>query len=464
MKAILSLALLQRVSAGQSIYAILSSREEYSKLVDLIDLVGGAFRDGLNCSTQRFCTKYTFLAPTNDALDNVYVSHLKRDAVVLKELLKYHMVSTRVWTSQMNKFSTFTTKQGDCLVVTNDLEINYANIVEPDLWALNGLVQGLNRLLLPPGGVSLVVETVPPTTSPTTREDPPTILSPTITSSLISLTPRAVPLPYESIFGILRSRLDFSDFTSLLWKANFEALLDSNDDQWTLLVPTNEAVASSIPREIVWDLQALTDLLEYHLLAGKQSLSDLKDGLLLMENGDQALVDVRRDGSLLWNGQARTTDDLDIIEATNGIIYILDHVLLPPPSLVETARSRGYTKFLQALAETNMVEAFEEEGPYTLFVAPDEAWANVTFSDPNSLRTILLNHITPGYVLLDDLVKGNVTTVLREEIAISIHWQEAESGSRSFTVDVGDASFTQLDILASNGIIHEINALLYVPG
>merc|ERR1719428_2726767 len=77
------------------------------------------------------------------------------------------------------------------------------------------------------------------------------------------------------------------------------------------------------------------------------------------------------------NDATVTTADL---ECSNGVIHVIDAVLLPPakkaaPTIVETAVANGNFKTLAAaLTEAKLVDALSGEGPFTVFAPTDTAF------------------------------------------------------------------------------------------
>ena len=106
----------------------------------------------------------------------------------------------------------------------------------------------------------------------------------------------------------------------------------SNARPFTVFAPTNAAF-DKLPKGTVEDLlkpekkDALTDILQYHVYVGVVKENQLTDGLSLgMVNGGNIKIGMEN-GKPLINGKAHI---LASIPASNGIIYVIDEVLLPP--------------------------------------------------------------------------------------------------------------------------------------
>ncbi|SLN61669.1 Immunogenic protein MPT70 precursor [Roseivivax jejudonensis] len=131
-------------------------------------------------------------------------------------------------------------------------------------------------------------------------------------------------------------------------------------------------------------------------------------------------------------------------------------------NIVETAQDAGNFSTLLAAAESaGLVETLTGEGPYTVFAPTDEAFEALPDGtvdellmeeNQDQLTSILTYHVVPGAVMSADLSDGmEAETVEGSSVTVSIDGD---------TVMVGDATVTQADIEASNGVIHVIDTVL----
>jgi uncharacterized surface protein with fasciclin (FAS1) repeats len=131
--------------------------------------------------------------------------------------------------------------------------------------------------------------------------------------------------------------------------------------------------------------------------------------------------------------------------------------------IADVLTEKGYSTLVAAALATGVANALvEPNGPYTVFAPTDEAFAQIPedvlqclLLDENvdALSGILLYHAVSGTVLSTDLTNGSVTTVNGQDITVDL----------SEGVMINDATVTEADILASNGVIHEINSVLLPP-
>ena len=130
------------------------------------------------------------------------------------------------------------------------------------------------------------------------------------------------------------------------------------------------------------------------------------------------------------------------------------------PNIVEVASSAGsFTTLIQAVQAAGLQETLEGPGPFTVFAPTDEAFAKLPagtveslLADTAQLTKVLTYHVVSGKVMAADVQSlSSAPTVEGSELAI-----DASGGS----VKVDDATVTQADIEADNGVIHVIDTVL----
>ncbi len=132
----------------------------------------------------------------------------------------------------------------------------------------------------------------------------------------------------------------------------------------------------------------------------------------------------------------------------------------PGPNIVETAGSDGrFGTLVAAIEAADLAETLSTGGPFTVFAPTDEAFAALPegaveglLDDPEALQEVLTYHVVPGEITSDQLAGArlDVATVQGSEVHI-----DARDGVR-----VNDATVTQADIAAANGVIHVIDTVL----
>ncbi len=137
-----------------------------------------------------------------------------------------------------------------------------------------------------------------------------------------------------TIVDIAVGNEDFSTLVSLVTEAGLAETL-SGEGPFTVFAPTNEAF-DALPSAVVDYLLAnpdlLTAVLTYHVVDGSVMSADLSEGeVATLDMGNTVDVFIRESGVSINNAQVTTAD----IEASNGVIHVIDTVLLPPISLPE---------------------------------------------------------------------------------------------------------------------------------
>ena len=133
--------------------------------------------------------------------------------------------------------------------------------------------------------------------------------------------------------------------------------------------------------------------------------------------------------------------------------------------IVETAVAAGSFKTLaKLLTDAGLVETLKGPGPFTVFAPTDEAFAKVPAAtlaalgkDKAALRNVLLYHVVAGKVMAADVAK------LNGKGAKTVQGSEAKVMLMGEGVMVNNANVVKADILAKNGVIHVIDAVILPP-
>ena len=237
---------------------------------------------------------------------------------------------------------------------------------------------------------------------------------------------------------------------------------------FTVFAPTDEAFAK-LPAGTVETLlkpenkDQLTSVLTYHVVAGQvaaKQVVDLKGAKTL--NGQR--IDIAVSGGKVTVDKATvvTTD----IQCSNGIIHVIDSVILPSgDNIVVTADKAGTFKTLIAAAKAaGLAEALTGKGLLTVFAPTDEAFAKLPAGTVESLlkpenkaklAAILKYHVVSGRVYSEDaLAAKKAETLQGSNVHISVSGGKAK---------VNDANLVLTDLDASNGVIHVIDSVILPP-
>ena len=133
--------------------------------------------------------------------------------------------------------------------------------------------------------------------------------------------------------------------------------------------------------------------------------------------------------------------------------------------IVTTAVEAGSFKTLaKLLTDAGLVDTLKGPGPFTVFAPTDEAFAKVPAAtlealgkDKAKLKAVLLYHVVPGKVMAADAVKLNGKGAKTAEGA------EAKIMVMGNKVMINQANIVKTDIVAKNGVIHVIDAVILPP-
>ena len=282
--------------------------------------------------------------------------------------------------------------------------------------------------------------------------------------------PSAMPEPV--LKDIVDTAVADGRFTTLVAAVTAAELVDTlkGEGPFTVFAPTDDAFAK-LPAGTVEELvkpenkQKLTDILLYHVVSGKVMAADVV-GLTSATTvlGKDVAVKVDMGNVYVNDAKVIITD----IETSNGVIHVIDTVLLPPAeeakqTIVDIAVADGrFTTLVAALQAAGLVETLSGEGPFTVFAPTDDAFAKLPAGTVESLlkpenleqlKNILLYHVVSGKVLAADVVGlTSAPTVLGQDVTITV------KDGNVYLNDTVQVIIT--DIEASNGVIHVIDAVL----
>ncbi|MFT5154880.1 MAG: transforming growth factor-beta-induced protein [Planctomycetota bacterium] len=233
---------------------------------------------------------------------------------------------------------------------------------------------------------------------------------------------------------------------------------------FTVFAPSDAAFAK-LPKGTVESLlkpenrATLTNILTYHVVQSKVAAKDvvkLKEATAL--NGQRIAIHTSDAGVSVAGSKVVTTD----IECSNGIIHVIDTVMMPATSdLVATAVEAGTFKTLTAaLGAAGLVKALQGPGPFTVFAPSDAAFAKLPAGTVESLLlpenrdqliSILKFHVVPGRVYANQLKSGLVSTIGESSLSVRV----TKAGAF-----IGTSKVATADIQTTNGVIHVIDSVL----
>ncbi len=197
------------------------------------------------------------------------------------------------------------------------------------------------------------------------------------------------------------------------------------------------------------------------MLSGKAMSTDLNSGYFptLSKSGENNIsmyINIEGGVSINKNTKVTTAD----IAAKNGVIHVVDKVILPPSVVNIALDNDNFTILVQAVVKAGLVDALSGAGPFTVF-APTNDTFNTLFAQlgisgiddlkAEQLIPILSYHVVSGNVLSTGLSNGEVGT-LNEGKKLTVNLNGG--------VKINDSDVVAADIQGSNGVVHVINKVL----
>jgi len=277
-----------------------------------------------------------------------------------------------------------------------------------------------------------------------------------------------------TIVDVAVSNGSFTTLVTALQATGLDVTLADTSQEYTVFAPTDaafELLGSDTIEALLADTEKLSDILTYHVIAGRVSASvAVSSAGSTVEMVNEDMVGLSLDGdNLLVNTATVTMTD---IEASNGIIHVIDAVLMPPNdigeptmNIVDTAVADGrFTTLVAALQAADLVTALEDSTKnYTVFAPTDDAFALIA---PDTLDALIADQAALSSVLLQHVVEGPVNSVtaytLNGTMATTLSGAMIPISINSETDNLlfGGTNIIIKDLYTTNGIIHVIDAVV----
>jgi transforming growth factor-beta-induced protein len=291
----------------------------------------------------------------------------------------------------------------------------------------------------------------------------------------VAVAPAVAQAPQAgTIVEIAAGNPAFSTLVTAVKAAGLAETLSGNGP-FTVFAPTNEAFAA-LPKGTLEKLlkpenrDLLKKVLTYHVVSGDLMAKDLRSGNVTTVAGSTIAVKVQN-GKVSVNNSNVVKADVD---AKNGVIHVIDKVLLPPDlmaatpaatqSVVEIAAGNpSFSTLVTAVKAAGLAETLSGKGPFTVFAPTNEAFAALPKGtlekllkpeNRDLLKKVLTYHVVSGDLMAKDLRSGKVTTVAGSPVTVQV-------GHSSVTVN--NATVVKADIDAKNGVVHVIDKVLLPP-
>jgi len=399
---------------------------------------------GLDATLADEDADFTVFAPTDEAFEALPegpLDTLLADTDLLTDVLLYHVITDSVVGSDtaLSLAGTTTTMANEAklaITVRGDaLYLNESVVIDTDIEASNGVIHVIDAVL----------------------------------------TPTVIREPEGSIVDLALASPDLTTLVTALQAADLVGTLADEDALFTVFAPTDEAFAAlgeDAIAALLADTEALTDVLLYHVVGGAAvdsiDATALYGQMVTMVNEADVAIDIR-DGELFINESKVIIKD---IPATNGIIHVIDMVLLPESE--EAAEPTGtiadisladpqFSTLVTALEAADLVSTLADEtAVFTVFAPTDDAFAALGEETINSLLADIptLTDILTYHVIADQAVDAATATSLNGSDVEMLNGNTVSISVQGDTLYINDSAVIAEDVTATNGIIHVIDAVL----
>jgi len=272
------------------------------------------------------------------------------------------------------------------------------------------------------------------------------------------------PSTDQTVAEYALSDKNFSILVEALTKAELVNVLDGAGN-FTVFAPTNDAFKALFTQlgvSGVADLskETLTPILLYHVLGTEKKSGMLTSGYLSTlspSQGNYLSLNINTSSGVKLNKETMVAKaDVDV---KNGVIHVIDKVLLPPTVVGHALANDSFSILVQAVVKANLVETLSGAGPFTVFAPTNDAFTalfaqlgvtGIADLTAAQLVPILTYHVVSGNVLSNQLSNGSVTT-LNGSINVSLSPAPAINTN---------SKIIATDVQASNGVIHVIDKVL----
>lgn len=323
-------------------------------------------------------TNITFFAPTDKAflvMDRERLERLISNEDCVERFVKYHMLPKPLYSGAM-KNGRFPTVEGQFVDIINSNEgegmrVNDARVTDPDVTANNGIVHTIDRVLMPVSAMN-------------TME----------VARVLNLT---------TLMYFLNS-------------SGLAATLGEDIGPITLFAPSNKAfedLPASVKRTLRDDPTKLRDILSYHIISERKWTYEFgKDNLVNSLNKLNRLrLNSFRYGKVhAVNGACITKAN---IEACNGVIHVIQKVLLPPTKTVYDfiRMDPRFSTLIEAINITKLgVVLRNPSASLTLFAPTNWAFAQLEYNSPGAMESLLSSPEELSEVLEHHMVNGTLYT------------------------------------------------------
>lgn len=282
----------------------------------------------------------------------------------------------------------------------------------------------------------------------------------------------AAPTVVSNVVQLAQSIPSLSILVEAVVAADLAATL-SGPGPFTVFAPTNDAFVALLGElgttkdALLKDKPLLTAVLTYHVLGSKVEKAGVPLGkaITTLQKGFFK-IDAPAGTLTITDGRNRTSKIITTdIQAANGVVHIIDKVLLPAnKNIVQTAQGiPTFSLLVEAVIAAGLAPTLSGPGPFTVFAPTDAAFAaaltelGVTkaalFGNTALLAKILTYHVVSAQVLKADIPATPIVSLQGETFRISPSFVITDQRNRLTNI-------TATDVLTSNGVIHVVDKVI----
>ncbi len=243
----------------------------------------------------------------------------------------------------------------------------------------------------------------------------------------------------------------------------------------TVFAPTNDAFNALLTElgvtkaQLLADKALLTAVLRYHVLGAQVLRADVPLGRAITPlAGGIFKIDTVPGGLQITDGRNRKANiTATDIRASNGVIHVVDKVILPANrNVVQTAIAANpeFSVLVEAVVAANLQGTLSGTGPFTVFAPTNAAFTallaelgtskEALLANTELLTKVLTYHVVPSRVLKAEVPVGPaITTVQGGSFSVNSALAITDARGRR-------SNITATDVLTSNGVIHVVDKVL----
>jgi uncharacterized surface protein with fasciclin (FAS1) repeats len=281
------------------------------------------------------------------------------------------------------------------------------------------------------------------------------------------------PPPTPNVVQTAQADPRFSILVEAVVAAELAGTL-SGAGPYTVFAPTNDAFVALLGElgitkdQLLADKALLNTVLRYHVLTSRVAKAQVPPGKAITTyQGGIFKIDAVGADLVITDGRNRTaTITATDINTSNGIIHVIDKVLLPADkTIVQTAQANpDFSILVEAVVAAGLVDALNAPGPLTVFAPTDAAFADLLvelgvtkdqlLANTALLTDVLTYHVVAGRVLKADVPVGTpITTLQGDSFSVGATLSITDQRART-------SNIVATDILTSNGVIHVLDKVI----